>query len=70
MLVILQLQKVNVMQYIDTQKQNNKYMKNYGKIKESSYLMYLDANSLYGWAMSQKFPVDGFKWKINILKFN
>ena len=70
MLVMVQLQKVNVMQDIDTQKQNNKYMKNYGKIKESSYLMYLDANSLYGWAMSQKFPVDGFKWKINILKFN
>ena len=28
---------------------------------ESSYLMYLDANNLYGWAMSQKFSVDGFK---------
>ena len=70
MLVILQLQKVNVMQYIDTQKQNNKYMKNYGKIKESSYLMYLDAKNLYGWAIPQKFPVDGFKWEINILQFN
>ena len=39
---------------------NNKYMKNYDKIKESSYLMYLDANSLYVWAMSQKQPVGGF----------
>ena len=41
---------------------NNKYMKNYDKNKESSYIQYLDANNLYGWAMSQKLPVNGFKW--------
>ena len=35
-------------------------MKNYNKNKESSYLMYLDANNLCGWAMSQNLPVDGF----------
>ena len=51
-------------------KVNNKCMKNYNKNKESSYFQYLDAKNLYGWEMSQKLPVDGFKWKRNILKFN
>ena len=37
-------------------------MKDYDKNKESSFLMYADANNLYGWAMSKKLPVDGFKW--------
>ena len=43
-------------------KANNKYMKNYDESKESSYIQYLDANNLYGWAMSQKLPVNDFKW--------
>ena len=51
-------------------KANNKYMKNYDKNKGSSYIQYLDANNLYGWAMSHNSPVDGFKWKKNMLKFN
>ena len=41
---------------------NNKYMKNYNKNEESSYIQYLDANNLYGRAMSQKLPVNNFKW--------
>ena len=43
-------------------KANNKYMKNYDKNIEPSYLTYLDANNFYGWAMSQKLPVNGFMW--------
>ena len=40
---------------------NNKYMNNYNEDNISSYLMYLDASNLYGWAASQKLPVNGFK---------
>ena len=43
-------------------KPNNKYMCDYDKDIESSYLMYLDANGLYGWALSQPLPTGGFKW--------
>ena len=47
----------------------NKYMKNYNK-DIMSYLMYLDANNLYGWLMSQKLPVNGFKWVKNLSECN
>ena len=44
----------------------NKYMKDYDKNKESSYLKYWDANHLYGWAMS----VGSFKWDENTSRFS
>ena len=46
-------------------KANNKYMKDFNKKELSKYLMYVDANNLYGWAMSQKLPVHSFKWMSN-----
>ena len=53
-------------------KANNPYLKNYDKDIISSYIKYLDANNLYGWAMSQKLPVNDFKWvkKEELSKFN
>ena len=42
-------------------KANNKYMKNYNKNEESSYIQYLDASNLYGWTMSKKLPGNGFR---------
>ena len=41
---------------------NNKYMKEYNEKAPSKYIMYLDANNLYGWAMSQHLPTGKFKW--------
>ena len=43
-------------------KANNKYMKSHDPKAPSKYIMYLDANNLYGWAMSQYLPTGGFKW--------
>ena len=45
---------------------NNKYMrKGFNKNKPSKYLMYLDANNLYGCAMSKKLTTHGFKWLLD-----
>lgn len=43
-------------------KANHKYMKNYNKDKDSNFLVYLDANNLYGWAMSQSLPYANFSF--------
>ena len=43
---------------------SNKYMKDFDKTKDSTFIQYLDANNLYGWAMSQKLPTHGFKWMV------
>ena len=51
-------------------KANNRYMKNYDKNIISSYLMYLGANNLNGWAISQKLPVNGFKWVEELSQFD
>ena len=56
---------------------NNKYMKEYNDKAPSKYIMYLDANNLYGWAMSQYLPTGGFRWmtqkqidKTNLATYN
>ena len=50
-------------------KGNNKYLKNYDKNITSSYLTYLDMNNLYGWAVSQKLPVNGFEQVEDLSQF-
>ena len=51
-------------------KANNKQMKDYDKNKESSYLKYWDMNNLYGRPVSQKLPVNDFKWVEGISGFD
>ena len=55
---------------------NNTYKKKYDKKAPSKYIMYLDANNLYGWAVSQYLPTGGFRWlaekevnKIDLAKY-
>ena len=43
-------------------KANNKYISDYDPTKPSTYIMYVDANNLYGWAMSEDLPTGGFYW--------
>ena len=53
-------------------KANNKYMKDYDKNKESSYLSYWDVNNLYSWEISQKLSLLNFEFLIlhNLTKFS
>ena len=44
-------------------------MKHYNENKQSSYLRYCDINNLFGWAMSQKLPVNSFKWVEDLSEF-
>ncbi|XP_051170478.1 uncharacterized protein LOC127287531 [Leptopilina boulardi] len=48
-------------------KANNQYMKEHNVNEETSYIVYLDANNLYGWAMVQSLPYGDFKW---VLEFD
>ena len=51
-------------------KANNKYMKDYDKKKKSSYIQYLDANNLYGKAMTEKLSGRGFRWMDDISRMD
>ena len=51
-------------------KANNKYMNDYDPKKQSTFISYLDMNNLYGWAMSEYLPYEGFKWLKNVDKFD
>ncbi|KAL9962348.1 hypothetical protein ACROYT_G031442 [Oculina patagonica] len=44
-------------------KANNPYVKGFDPSQPKKYIMYLDANNLYGWAMSKPLPKSGFRWK-------
>ena len=50
-------------------KANNKNMQDFDPDKESSYLMHLDVNNLYGWAMSQKLSMDAFELRKDLFRF-
>ena len=45
-------------------------MNDYDPKKQSTFISYLDMNNLYGWAMSEYLPYEGFKWLKNVDKFD
>ena len=51
-------------------KANNKYLNDYDPKKPSTFISYLDMNNLYGWAMSEYLPYEGFKWLKNVDEFD
>ena len=44
-------------------KANNPMVPDYDPNEPNNYILYLDANNLYGWAMSKPLPKGDFKWK-------
>ena len=44
-------------------------MSDYDAIKQSTFISYLDRNNLYGWAMSEHLPYEGFEWLKNFEEF-
>ena len=48
----------------------NKYLRTYDQTKKKSTIVYLDANNLYGWAMSEYLPWAGFEWVQNVKNFD
>ena len=65
--MVLEKEQVTISRYT---KGNNKCIKDYDKIKKSLYLQYWDVNDLYGWAMSQNYPVNNFKYIKNTYQLN
>ena len=51
-------------------KANNTHINDYDPKKQSTLISYLDMNNLYGWAMSEYLPYEGFKWLKNVDKFD
>ena len=51
-------------------KANNKYMSDYDSNKQSTFITYLDKNSLCGWAMSEYLPYSEFEWLKNVDSFD
>ena len=51
-------------------KANSKYINDYNPKKQSTFILYLDMNNLYGWAKSGYLPYEGFKWLINANEFD
>ena len=51
-------------------KANNKYMNDYDPKKRSTFISYLEMNNLYGWAMSEYLPYEGFEWLKNVDEFD
>ena len=68
LLLVEKVIRVGICQSINRYvKANNKYMKDFDINKESSYLVYCDVKNLYVWIVSQKVPVNDFKWVEDIL---